>query len=702
VANLESARTLRLAVLASLALAWLNFLLTTRWAHVAGALHGWRRPWYAAVLLVATVLVIRSRSTAAESLSLRSARGVFIGGLALLTGAFIRWFPPSSWTQIPFLDNWAPRFQSTVEGVALLRQGAVSGWNWFFLGGYHTSSDITQSLTVLGFLPMTLLGDALGFHILQLVLFLSIPWLVYMDLRHEEPRAWAPLAAGLTAIVAGNFSYMFIRSGDTNSVAGVLGTALIVVASHRARRGTPWGFPLLVFSVALTAVSHIGFIGYAFALVLLDAWCARDRGTLWRGVTALLLGGIAALPFVIEIVQFPDYFNFNNVVYDGGAGAVAEPLLRKIFYNVELLLRPGRWGNDYAGLTAVFLPCIAFVAWRWRVSRIGFYAAGVLLVVAMMRLNAPQFGYIFLRPIHLLALLTPAVVAWVILQMRDRFVAWALVAVVAVYMQVIFPVVPHVASVQAFNPTLVARITAAEGHLVLVENNPHRDMDASPSATSEPSAFGVHYEALLPPASGRRLYAGYWDGWQWSPWRGQTLAGGAILGTSILRLPPGQFETEMRRWGVRSFFVWSDTARGYLSQRRDFVSVWEEGRWREYRWNGGDGLSVVTASGRGELQRLTPLSADVVLDNVRAGDPVVVRTNFHPAWTAISAGQPVALREENGQLAFDAPASGGATVTLTYPPRSLLLLVCLFVSIVGTYAVGRLTTTGRTRYHQDA
>jgi len=49
------------ALALTLALAWLNLLLTGRWAAVEGALHGWRLPWYSAALALATTLVATSR-----------------------------------------------------------------------------------------------------------------------------------------------------------------------------------------------------------------------------------------------------------------------------------------------------------------------------------------------------------------------------------------------------------------------------------------------------------------------------------------------------------------------------------------------------------------------------------------------------------------------------------------------------------------
>ena len=71
--------------------------------------------------------------------------------LALLAFGLFRWFPPGTWHQIPFLDNWVPRYQSTIDQVALMRRGALVGWNWWFLGGYQLSSDLTQNLGVLAF-----------------------------------------------------------------------------------------------------------------------------------------------------------------------------------------------------------------------------------------------------------------------------------------------------------------------------------------------------------------------------------------------------------------------------------------------------------------------------------------------------------------------------------------------------------------------
>ena len=45
----------------SLVLAWLNFVLTSKWAAIPGALDGPRWPWYGAAPLAATVFTVAAR-----------------------------------------------------------------------------------------------------------------------------------------------------------------------------------------------------------------------------------------------------------------------------------------------------------------------------------------------------------------------------------------------------------------------------------------------------------------------------------------------------------------------------------------------------------------------------------------------------------------------------------------------------------------
>src|SRR4051812_22855690 len=253
---------MRVALLVSLALLWLNFALTTRWAHIDGSINGPKRPFFFVALTAATAsALVGLRRPGRAEMSRAAARAVAAAGLAILAVCFVRWFPLRTWTQIPFLDDWPIRYQSAVDMMRLLTTGAFTGWEWRFHGGYHSSSDAPQGLGTLTFLPMRLFGPALGFHVAHALLFAALPLLVWRDLSLDAPRGdrVAAAAAGLTALFSTGYGYFLIRSGDTNSLGGVVMVMLTMLGAHAARHGRRWGAWTLVCGLTATVYAHPGF-----------------------------------------------------------------------------------------------------------------------------------------------------------------------------------------------------------------------------------------------------------------------------------------------------------------------------------------------------------------------------------------------------------------------------------------------------------
>ena len=151
----------RVALLAFLGIIWLNVLTTSRWAGVPGSVYGPKRWIFFPLLVLTTVLALRP-ARPAESLHGWS-RIAGIGGVLVLAGSFFVWFPPATWTQVPFLDNWPARYQATLDGLNLYRHGVAAGWEWRFLGGYHSSSDVTVTLSALAALPIASLAGLWAF-----------------------------------------------------------------------------------------------------------------------------------------------------------------------------------------------------------------------------------------------------------------------------------------------------------------------------------------------------------------------------------------------------------------------------------------------------------------------------------------------------------------------------------------------------------
>jgi hypothetical protein len=677
---LSDSRLARAALLVSLALAWLNFFLTSRWAAIPGSVHGPKRVYYLAALVVVSVLAWGSRG---ERVNLgRIPAAIAAGGCLFLFACFMCWFPLSTWSQVPFLDDWPPRFQSTVEGVRLLRHAAFSGWRWEFLGGYPIATDVTQDLTAWAALPMLLFGPAIGFHAAHLLLFAAIPALVWWDVRlaaesDQDARDVASLAAGLAAVFSANYSYFLIRSGDTNSLTGAVAALATLVAAHAARSGRRGAAFGLVAALTLTNYSHRGFFLYALLFLAVDAAVARDRRSLQRAGVATAAALVAGLPVTWDLWRYPSYFIANNVSLHPAPFELAG-FLRKVYYNTELLLRPGRWFNDFTGLTNVFLPVIAYSAWRAN-GRPRFYAVATIGVVLLVRLIYDSFGYVFLRPIIFLPMFVAPPLAWFILRRTGRrALALALVAFLALYIQVWFGPVPHVRSVRDFDPALVDRLSSLDRDLValvLIENAFHRDVDASPMTTSVSTPFPAHFEALLPEATGTRLYAGMWDGWQWTPYRDQVFANGTFRGQALRDVPVEALERELLRWGIRHLLVWSGPAKTYLDAGGPFQLRRRIGRWSDYEYVRP---RLRTA---GALVYRDSFSGVVRLSGVERGETVTVRTNFHPAWRAHADGRSVPLFNAGGQLAFAAPRDGDLDVGLVYP-RRLWLIPCAVAALV--------------------
>jgi len=687
-------RALRLAAWApvasialALGLAWINFLTTSRWAAQAGALHGWRKPWYGLALAAATLLVVVARREIGRPARIGRATALafLAAGSALLLASLFHRLPLSVWTEIPFKDDWTELFQMTVNGVALLRRGVVVGWNWWFLGGYPTSTDIAQNFGLLAFLPMTILGNTLGYHLLHAVLFVAVPVFVWWDLGAEEPETRI-LATAFACFFGTGYLYTITSSGDTNSMVGVFCAGLALAGSHAARRGRRWGGPLMLAALTVALGSHAAFAVYAGLYLLLESIYFRDRAAFVRLALASGFATIAALPVHWESLRYPEFVSLNNTVYQHGEPIRWGQFARNAFYNVEILALPQRWFNDYRSLANVWLLPMLLVAATGRATRIGFYAACAVLTQALLRLNTPVAGAMFDRIQHMLPLLVaPAMAGLVLRHAGRRSVAIAIAAVLSLYVATSFEPVRHVPDLRAFDPPLIDRIAASDGSLVLVEVSPHRDMDSDPVRRTPRTPFDVHFEGLLPGLAGQRFYSQMIDGWVWNIFRGQVLGAGTFAGQLIDLTPPDEFAAEMRRWGVRHLFVWTDTSRNYLARGGHFVEQWRGGRWSDFEMTDPDVRSVVTARGSGELRSLDLLGADVALADVKAGDPVVVRANYYPAWRAFVDRQEVSLGNSNGQLAFTAPRDGSYVVRLEYPRYrwlSALALLSVFAGVV--------------------
>ncbi|HEX4565356.1 MAG TPA: hypothetical protein VH138_01950, partial [Vicinamibacterales bacterium] len=612
----------------SLILAWLNFLLTAKWAAIPGALNGPRWPWYGAALLAATVLTLGARKRV--GLPVRTGRVLPIalaawGAITLAVATFAR-LPPPTWSQIPLKDDWTELYQQAVNGVRLLHHGAFVGWNWWLQGGYPTSTDIGQNLAALAFIPMTLFGDRVGYHVLHVFVLFALPVLVWWDLR-EDGRGVAAVAGAFAALFTSYYLIGFGNSGDTNSLMGVFCATMALAGSGAARRGKRSGGLVLLLGLTLALYSHPAFFVYGALFVAIEAAYFRDRAVFLRLCGAAVTAAIASLPIHWESLRYHAYTSFNNAVYDPSAPIDWPLAIKTMYYNVEILALPHRWFNDYRSLANVWLPALAVSAFRLPRSRAGFYVWATLAAQLLLRFNTAEVGAVFDRIQHMLPIVeAPALAAFVLSFAGTRSLAAALAATIGIYVPTTLVPIRHVESVREWDPALIDRIAASDGNMTVVEISPHRDMDRDPSRRSPRTPFDVHFEGLLPDATRHRFYSQMIDGWVFNVWRGEVVAAGTWRGEPIDLATVDAFAAEMRKWGVKRLFVWTDRSRGYLTSSGRFVERWRGGLWSEFEMlDPSPTVSVsVSGSGHGSLRHLNMLGGEVLLDGVAATDTIVV------------------------------------------------------------------------------
>ncbi len=95
------------------------------------------------------------------------------------------------------------------------------------------------------------------------------------------------------------------------------------------------------------------------------------------------------------------------------------------------------------------------------------------------------------------------------------------------------------------------------------------------------------------------------------------------------------------------------------------------------------------ASGPAQLQNLDFLRRDVELAGATAGEPVIVRANYYPAWRAWVGDREVPVYSEKGLLAFRAPADGSYTVRLEYPRYRGLSIFAVTALMTGLMVMAR-------------
>ena len=621
------------------------------------------------------------------------ARPWVAGGVAL-AGAAVALackFPLGAWDQVLFWDDYPTLYYASLRGLSTLAQGGVFGWDTRLLGGYYAVSDVNHNLAFF-FLPFLPFGARVGYHLLIAASVLAFPVLLALWVRQcLRDGGAAALGFWLGGFFALTVLDNLLHWGMLNSFLGLdlLVVALLLLGRVRARR--PWSVFPLALVLGLAVYAHVAFFLYAVAFLALE-FLRQPGRALARDLVLALAGALAlSLPMTVHYLLYPGYFIENNEAWSPQALTAAEALARS-FRNLAaygdlraLLALPVK----YQALFLVTLPAAAWVAWRgpgparWAAGCATLATGAAALEVPGLTLALERLKFVL--PVFLAVVWA----AWMWDGEAARLRPAAL-ALVAALLWVAWPpraTVPlaHVPALRDFHPALmdqVARLPA--GEWVLWEAQSSYDLIDDPGEASPHGPQNNHLEALLPLETDKRYLTHIQEGYHHSIYRGNVLNAGAFRGRAIRRVPLEEVRSLLDRWGVGHLVVWSGPAREYFGAHPDlFTPVWSDGQWAVFAYAGADLRQVLVPHGRGRLEGEGAFGFRVVLEEVRAGDPVVVRQNAFPAWRASWEGGEVDLYADDGRLAFRAPAGGTYAVAFRYPRYEWASAVALGVLAIG-------------------
>jgi len=630
----------------------------------------------------------------------------FFGYLAAGAYFFQLRFPFSTWREYLFSRDY-PMFQYTIWlDYKILKQGWLYGWEPNFSAGYPTFLNLRSLL--IPYLPFALLPPAVGFHLMIFAIYVSVPYLCYWVAKElSEDRDIAVLAgwAGVWAMTG--YMWHILHWGMMPTFASIPFLMLALGFFVRAMRGSRWGVFLSGLFWAPVAYIHLGhFAHVALALFILAAlytWEQRSLRAAWALVRTTVLALLFAAPYLAEFARYRGHVILTNM-FAYPAETVMETvriLMRTVSHFVPTL--QWHWSArfeamgfpdyGYFALFSIFFLVVLYLAFSGQRShrQAGLLYTGAILVAALS--FVPKFELSFQRMLYMAPpLMALAVGFWMgEAKKRGHVLPFYIIAILLVFYMRPFTredaAIPTIPQRDAFDPMVVAKMRELGGNYILFENtaslNPYADLRREQERVD--AAWDVHAPGFVFMETGKRLFSH--PGYNPHPYyrlRGTYIATGTYEGRDLEEYGHEFFADLWKKWGVEYLVLWSRRAKRFFADAPGYTKVMEGERYLVCRFEGADPRAVETTGGTAGISYPDNFTAEITLDGVPEGTPVIVRANMFPGWRAECGGEPVELYEDEGRIAFDAPASGG-TVTMHFPKRPWLFAVPALALLAGIF-----------------
>lgn len=620
--------------------------------------------------------------------------------LAVIT-FFIK-FPPDTLDQLVFFDDYPTIYTITLKGWELLKQGGIFGWDSRLMGGYYTVSDVSHN-EIFFMLPFLPFGERVGFHLMIMFFYLTIPFLIYWlaKLRFKRDRS-ATLALWIGLFVAFGFFDNLLFWGMVNSVIGLNLMILNLILFTLMRQHKPLANFALILTVPLTLYAAGGFFVYSLLLIGIDFLWHWDKRMIPRLAFVMFAAFLISLTYAHTLLQYPDYFIQSDEIYAPETYTI-EQIVTQSVQALSLHTDPNFWllGRPirYQGLFIVLLPIILTVILRWLIglrqrdgqaeinSAMIEFVLMATLVMLMSLIVSPSVDMFVSRVRFVIPVLLAFVLAaW--LDQPKRLHPAPLLLVLAILLTTLpsrlLEPIPHIPSLRGYNAALLDQIEALDSKTVLLESMGAYNLATEGAGVTQVHKDLVHMESLFPFETSKNYMSNNQEGYHHSVYRRNFVTGGAFRGKLLPDWPREMFNGFLEQWGIKHLVLWSDISRDYVDGDPAMTLRWSDGDWAIYEYANATPGDAVLPQGTATIQVNGYFEHEVALQNARRGDLVRLRMNYFPAWRAHYGEQAVELIDQDGQMAFIAPTDGDDVVTLIYPRYggySVLALVTIAVSL---------------------
>lgn len=625
----------------------------------------------------------------------------FIGYAAAGAFLFQLRFPFSTFKRFLFTYDY-PMFQYNMWlNRDMAGQGYLYGWEGGFQCGYPTFLDMRSPL--LAWLPFSIFPAGLSMHLFVFAIHLSVPFLCYWVAKQlSEDRDTAVLSGWAGVGVMTTCMWHITKYGMVSTLAAIPFLLLATGFFLKAMKGWRWGWVLSALFWAAVMYIHMGhFAHVGLLLFILAAACSFEERSL-RAAKALvatsLLAGLLSAPYLAELARFRRHVVTTNSYahlsdHLGELKNVLASFVPSLQWNPAAGFKLAHFTQrGYFALATVFSAVVIYVFFspgRGRREAALLYG-GAIGVAALCFVPGLDVG--FRRMLYMV----PAVMAlplgfWLAdAKKRGHVSPFYLLVVLLVFFNRPFlgheKDIPTLAALGDFDPAVVEKIAELPGNYVLFENtasmSPYRDARRPWPKLEE--AQNVHAAGFVRRRTGKRLFAqmGY-NPHPYNDLRASYITSGTFDGRDVEEFGAQFFKDLFRKWGIEYLVLWHPRSLSFFGGDGDYEKVLKGRRYSILRFTSADGRAVETAAGEGRVRYVGNFAAEVTLSGVEESSRVVVRANYFPQWRGRWGGGEVKLFEDDGRMAFNAPAAD-CTVTLRFPQHKKLLAIPALALLAAT------------------